>query len=393
MKRADRVKQIVIIGGGSAGIMLANRLRKQVKQVEAGIIVIEKSPEHFYQSGFLTLLFDVDKPDSLSRPVEDLLNGDITLISDEARKINLEGKVTTARSGEIPFDYLIIATGAKLFLDEPEGLKEGLAEGKSVFSFYTLDHALKLHDALRRFSGGTIVSCICEMPIKCPAAPVELLLLAEAEMRRRGIRDKCRFLLVTPTPSVPPNVEPYAGYVEQLLRDRNIEVVTEFTPSKIDGKKGLCEDFLGDKIEFDLLSVIPPHTGESLIQNSEGLGDPMGWVTCNKSTLRHRDFDNIYAIGDAASLPAGKTATAAEKQVVTLAQRITDLIHGKEPTATYDGTTVCPILTEPGRALFAAFDYSGSRGEAVESRMNWYRHVYLSRWRYWNVALKGKMKS
>ena len=390
MRRAGKVKQIVIIGGGSAGIMLANRLRKQVKQTEAGITVIEKSPEHFYQPGFLTLLFDIDKQDDLSRPVEDLLNGDITLITDEARKINLEGRVTTARSGEIPFDYLVIATGAKLFLDEPEGLKEGLAEAKKVFSFYTLDHALKLRDALRQFSGGTIVSCICEMPIKCLAAPVEFLLLAEAEMRRRGIRDKCRFLLVTPTPSIPPNVEPYAGHVEQLLRDRNIEVVTEFTPSKIDGKKGLCEDFLGDKIQFDLLSVIPPHAGESLIQNSEGLGDPMGWVTCNKSTLRHRDFDNIYAIGDAGNFPSGKTASAARRQAQVLVRRIKSHLDGAEPTDTYDGNTVCPILTDFGKAFFAEFDYNKSISEIKESSFNWRLHVSLLRRLYWNFILKGR---
>lgn len=390
MRRAERVKQIVIIGGGSAGIMFANRLRKQVKPAEATIILIEKQEDHYYQPGFLTLLFDVDKPEDLSRPVEDLLNADISLVADEAKKINLQGKVTTARSGDIPFDYLVIATGAKLFLDEPEGLKEGLAEGKSVFSFYTLEHALRLRDALKQFSGGTIVSCICEMPIKCLAAPVEFLLLAEAEMRRRGIRDKCRFLLVTPTPSIPPNVEPYAGHVEQLLRDRNIEVKTEFTPSKIDGKKGLCEDFLGDKIEFDLLSVIPPHTGASLIQNSEGLGDPMGWVTCNKNALRHRDFDNIYAIGDAGSFPSGKTASAARKQAQVLVQRIKSHLAGAEPTETYDGNTVCPILTGFGKAFFAEFDYNKSISEIKESSFNWRLHVSLLRRLYWNFILKGR---
>ena len=390
MRRADRVKQIVIVGAGSAGIMFANRLRKQVKQSEAAIIVIEKSTDHFYQPGFLTLLFDIDKPEDLSRPVRGLLNPGITLVPDEARKINLEGKVTTARSGEIPFDYLVVATGAELFLDEPEGLKEGLAEGKSVFSFYTLDHALKLREALKRFSGGTIVSCICEMPIKCLAAPVEFLLLAEAEMRRRGNRDKCRFLLVTPTPSIPPNVEPYAGYVEQLLRDRHIEVKTEFNPSKIDGRKGVCEDFLGDKIEFDLLSVIPPHVGAGLIQNSEGLGDPMGWVTCNKGTLRHRDFDNIHAVGDAGNFPSGKTASAARKQAQVLVRRIRSHLSGAEPADTYDGNTVCPILTDFGKAFFAEFDYNKSISAIKESSFSWRLHVSLLRRLYWDFILKGR---
>ena len=390
MKTAEKKKQIVIVGGGSAGIMVANRLRKQIKPQDAAITIIEKSAKHFYQPGFLTLLFDIDKEEDLSRDVKDLLISGITLVTDEARKINLQGKVATARSGDIPFDYVIIATGAKLVLEEPEGLKQGLIDGKTVFSFYTLDHALKLREALKRFTGGTIVSCICEMPVKCPAAPVGFILLAEAEMRRRGIRDKCRFLLTTPSSSVPPSIEPYAGYMERLLHDRGIEVRIEFNPSKINSKKGFCEDFLGERIDFDLLSIIPPHAGEEIVQNSEGLADPVGWVTCNKNTLRHRDFDNIYAIGDAGNFPSGKTASAARKQAIILAHRIKSYIAASEPSATYDGNTVCPILTDVGKAFFVEFDYSRSISTIKESRFNWFLHVSLLRRFYWNFILKGR---
>jgi sulfide:quinone oxidoreductase len=390
MRPAEKKKQIVIVGGGSAGIMVANRLRKQIKPQDAAITIIEKSAKHFYQPGFLTLLFDIDKAEDLSRDVKDLLISGITLVTDEARKINLQGKVATARSGDIPFDYVIIATGAKLVLEEPEGLKQGLTDGKTVFSFYTLDHALKLREALKRFTGGTIVSCICEMPVKCPAAPVGFILLAEAEMRRRGIRDKCRFLLTTPSSSVPPSIEPYAGYMERLLHDRGIEVRIEFNPSRINSKKGFCDDFLGERIDFDLLSIIPPHAGEEIVQNSEGLADPVGWVTCNKNTLRHRDFDNIYAIGDAGNFPSGKTASAARKQAIILAHRIKSHIAASEPSATYDGNTACPILTDVGKAFFVEFDYSRSISTIKESRFNWFLHVSLLRRFYWNFILKGR---
>jgi sulfide:quinone oxidoreductase len=393
MRPGEKTKQVVIVGGGSAGIMVANRLRKQIRPEDLAITLIEKSAKHFYQPGFLTLLFDIDKEEDLSRDVKDLLVRGITLVTDEARKINPRGTVATARSGEIPFDYVIVATGAKLFLEEPEGLKQGLKDGKTVFSFYTLDHTLKLREALKRFQGGTIVSCICEMPIKCLAAPVEFILLAEAEMRRRGIRDKCRFLLATPASSVPPSIEPYASHVERLLHDRGIEVKIEFNPSKIDGKKGFCEDFLGERIDFDLLCIIPPHAGEAIVQNSEGLADPVGWVTCNKNTLRHRDFENIYAIGDAGNFPSGKTASAARKQAAILARRIKSHIAGEEPTATYDGNTACPVLTGFGIAFLAEFDYGGSISTIKESRFNWFLHVSLSRRLYWNYILKGRFFS
>lgn len=393
MRSGDKKKRVVIVGGGSAGIMVANRLRKQINLQDALITVIEKSTKHFYQPGFLTLLFDLDKEEDLSRDVKDLLATGITLVTDEARKINLRGTVTTARSGEIPFDYAIIATGAKLFLEEPEGLKQGLKEGKNVFSFYTLDYALRLREALKQFRGGTIVSCICEMPIKCLAAPVGFILLAEAEMRRRGIRDKCRLLLTTPTLSVPPNIEPYAGYVERLLRDRGIEVKIEFSPTKIDYKKSLCEDFLGERIDFDLLCIIPPHGGEDIVQNSEGLADPVGWVTCDKSTLRHRDFDNIYAIGDAGNFPAGKTASAARKQAAALAHRIKSHITDGQPTASYDGNTVFPVLTGFGTSFVVESDYGRSISTIKDSRLNWFLQVSLMRRLYWNYVLKGRFFS
>ena len=392
MKSVEKRKHVVIVGGGTAGIMLANRLRKNLAAREADITVIERRKQHYYQSGWLTLLFDIDKPESLTRNVSELVAKGVDVLFDEAKTVDASRKLIKTRSGSVPYDYLVIATGAKLLLDEPAGMKEGLKDGKSVFTFYTQEHALKLREALKRFTGGTVVSCIADLPIKCLAAPVGFIMMAEAQARKRGIRDKCQFILTTPSTSVPPSVEPYAGYVERLLQQRGIEVRTEFTPSKINADKAICEDYLGNRVPFDLLAIVPPHTGDDLVQNSLALGDPVGWVMCNKNSLVHREFADMFVIGDAASLPSGKTATAAERQAVVLSQRISDSIRGKEPTATYDGTTICPILTEYGKALFAEFDYSGSRGRAVENRTAWYRHVYLSRWRYWNVALKGRAK-
>ena len=392
MRSGDKTKHVVIIGGGAAGLALANSLRRTLTAREAEITLVERRRQHDYQSGWLTLLFDIDKPEDLTRNVSGLLLKGVDILVDEAKTIDASRKLVKTRSGSVPYDYLVIATGAKLLLDEPSGMKEGLKEGKSVFTFYTKEHALKLRDALKRFTGGTIVSCIADLPIKCLAAPVGFIMMAEAQARKRGIRDKCQFVLTTPSASVPPSVEPYASYVERLLQQRGIEVRTEFTPSKINTDKAVCEDYLGNRVSFDLLAIVPPHTGEDIIQNSLALGDPVGWVMCNKNTLAHREFADIFVIGDAASLPSGKTATAAERQAAIVAQRIRDLIRGKEPTATYDGRTVCPILTEPGKALFARFDYSGSQGRAMESRMNWWSHIYLSRWRYWNILLKGRAK-
>jgi NADH dehydrogenase FAD-containing subunit len=150
MKSIEKTKHIVIAGGGTAGIMLANRLRKNLAAREADITVIERRRQHDYQTGWLTLLFDIDKPENLTRNVSELVTKGVDILIDEAKSIDASRKLIKTRSGSVPYDYLVIATGAKLLLDEPAGMKEGLKEGKSVFTFYTQEHALKLRDALRR---------------------------------------------------------------------------------------------------------------------------------------------------------------------------------------------------------------------------------------------------
>jgi sulfide:quinone oxidoreductase len=383
-------KQIVIVGGGAGGIMAANRLRKALRADEARITVVERSRTHLYQPGLLTLLFGLDEQDRLSRNMSDLLRGGIDLFFDEVVMIEPTNAVVVGHSGRYRYDYLILATGARLHLDDPEGMREGLEAGKNVFHFYSLDAALKLKGALDRFEGGEIVSSICEMPIKCLAAPVEFILLAESAMKRKGIRHKCHFVFTTPSGSVPPGVEPYASRVAGLLKERGIEVKTQFSPFRVDAGAGICEDFMGIRVAFDLLCIIPPHAGVDVVSGTEGLADPMGWIMCDKNTLRHRSFKNIYALGDAGNFPSGKTASAARQQAAVLAGRITAEVRGEEPTAAYDGNTVCPILTGFDKALFAEFTYSKSLSSARESRFKWFLHVFLLRWLYWRYILRGK---
>jgi len=384
------LKRIIVIGAGSGGVMAANRMRRQLSPEEAEITVLEKSERHIYQPGFVPLLFDLEKPENLVRPTKDVFLSGINLISDEATLISpKENKVTTARSGDLLYDYLVIATGAQLYLDEPAGMKEGLEKAENVFTFYTLEGALKLRDALKRLDGGTIVSSAAEMPIKCLASPVKFILLAESIMRMKGKRDKYRFILAVPTLSVPPNIEPYASALEAILKSRGIEVMLDFAPATVDSENGMLEDFKGGQVNFDLLSIIPPHEGQDLLQNSPEVGDPVGWVPCDKNSLRHSKVDNIYVIGDAGNFPSGKTASGAREQARVLARRMKDQITGREPEAVYDGHTVCPIYTRYGRAMFAEFNYDRSISPAKESYVKWMIHIHLLRRMYWNLILKG----
>ena len=384
------MKSIVVVGAGSGGVMAANRMRRALNRDEAEITVLERSERHIYQPGFVPLVFDLEKPEDVVRPTKDLLLEGVNLVVDEATSINpKENAVATTKHGDISYDYLIIATGAQLYLGEPEGMKEGLEKGENVFTFYTLEGANKLREALKNLEGGTIVSSIAEMPIKCLAAPLKFIMLAESILERQGKRNKYKFIVTTPTLSVPPNIEPYASTIGAILKSRDIEVMLDFTPATVDAEKGTIEDFKGNQVKFDLLAITPPHMGQEVIEGSEGVGDAVGWVPCDKNSLRHRSFDNIYVIGDAGDLPSAKTASGARRQAKVLSKRIRAHIRGEEPQATYDGYTVCPIITRYGRAMFAEFNYDRSISPAKESYTKWLMHMHLIRWLYWNAMLRG----
>ena len=384
------MQRILVIGAGSGGLMAANRMRRVLSRDEAEITVLERSDRHIYQPGFVPLLFDLEKPENLTRPTKDLLLKGVNLVVDEATLIDAkENRVTTASSGDLPYDYLVLATGAQLYLDEPEGMKDGLEKGENVFTFYTLEGAIKLRDALKKLQGGTIISSIAEMPIKCLAAPLKFIMLAESIQKMKGARDKYRFVLTVPTLSVPPNIEPYASTLEAMLKARGIEVMLDFTPATIDHDNGTMEDFKGNQLKFDLLAITPPHVGSELVEDSAGIADAVGWVPCDKNSLKHKSIDNIYVIGDAGNFPSAKTASGARKQAKVLAQRMRDHVRGQEPHDTYDGYTVCPIYTRYGRAMFAEFDYAGSVSPARDSYIKWLIHIHVIRRLYWSFMLKG----
>lgn len=385
------MKHIVILGAGSAGVMFANRMRKEFTEEAVGITVIEKSDKHIYQPAFTLLVFDLEQPENLVRPTRDLFYDGINLITDEATKIDPKNnKVTTAKYGDIFYDYLVIATGAKLNFDEPEGMKEGLNKAENVFTFYKMDAALKLRDALRKTEGGTIVSTISEMPIKCPAAPIKFILMAEDMMRRKGVRHKYNFVLTTPLPAAFSRV-PYMGKLNSIFESRGIEVKANFAPGEVDYEKGVLKSYQNQEVHFDLLSIIPPHQGEAVVENSEGIGDAAGWVTCDKNLMVQKNFNNIYGIGDATDFPTSKTASGARKQAKVLVERLKAVVKGQEPRETYDGEIICPILTRDKRVMFAQFNYTESISPAIESYANWVMKVHTLRPLYFNLMLRGLM--
>lgn len=383
------MKRIVVLGGGSAGVMFSNRMRREFGNDELEIIVIEKSENHFYQPAYTLVVFDLEDPKKLIRPTKSLFFDGVKVVIDEATQIKAsDNKVVTAKNGEYSYDYLVIATGGRLVYEEPSGIKEAIEAATNVFTFYNYDGAIKLRDAFAKFEGGTIVSSVCSMPIKCPAAPMKFILMAEDTARKKGIRDKCKFVFTTPMPAVFSR-EPYATKLSSLFAERGIETIANFTPSVVDHANGVLKDYGGKEVKFDLMSITPEHEGMAFIEESEGIGDAANWVKCDKNKMSTLSYPNVYSLGDATDFPTSKTASGIRKQAKVLVDIFKARFKGEEPKALYDGEIICPILTRYQRVMFAHFNYEEAISPAIESYANWVLKVHMLMPMYWNLMLNG----
>lgn len=385
--------RLLVLGGGCAGTMIANKMRRKFHKDELEIVVIERSEKHLYQPGYTLLCFDLVEPEDLIRPTRDQFLDGINLIFDEALKIDSQNnKVVTKEHGELSYDYLVIATGATYVYGEPEGAKEALDKGGDFGMFYTFDGALKMRDAIKNIDGGTIVSLITDLPIKCPAAPIKFIAMAEDTMRRMGKRDKFRFIITSPMPKCFSR-EPYASKLSKIFENRDIEVVANYVPAEIDHEKKIIKGYDGRELRYDLCCFTPSHEGEPVIQESEGIGDASGYVAADKYKMNSKHVANIFTLGDASDFPTSKTASGARKQAAILSNRLSSLIKG-EPLSDkdiYDGEIICPILTRDKRVMFAHFNYTESISAAQESYINWVLKVYMLRGLYWNLMMPGLM--
>jgi sulfide:quinone oxidoreductase len=385
--------RLVILGGGCAGTMVANKMRRKFHKDELEIVVIERSEKHLYQPGYTLLAFDLVEPEDLIRSTKDLFLDDVKLIFDEATKIDSEkNKVITKAHGEISYDYLVIATGARFAHEEPAGSKEAIAKGGDFFMFYTFDGALKMRDALKNIDGGTIVSTIVDLPIKCPAAPIKFIAMAEDTMRRLGKRDKFRFIITSPMPKCFSR-EPYASKLSRMFEERDIEVVANYVPAEVDHVKKVIKGYDGRELRYDLCAFTPSHEGEPVVQNSDNIGDATGYVSADKHKMNSKHVGNIFTLGDASDFPTSKTASGARKQAAILSNRLSALIKGVPISEKdiYDGEIICPILTRDKRVMFAHFNYTESISSAQESYINWILKVYMLRGLYWNLMMPGLM--
>ena len=347
--------RVVILGGGVGGTLVANLLARKLPRGQAQITLVDQTGQHFYQPGWLYLPFGEMQPQQLVRSERSLLSKRVELRVTGAERIDPVAQTVALDGGEaLPYDTLVIATGARL---APETLP-GFAE--SAHHFYSTEAALKLQEALRQFKGGKVVIGVADLPYKCPPAPLEFAFLLEAYLERHGTRQATEMTYLSPINRAF-TIETVSEFVTPMLEQRGIALQTFFNTESIDPAAKTITSLEGDTLPYDLLVLIPPHRGSKLVADS-GLGDEQGWLPTDRETLQCKAHPNIYGLGDATDLPVSKSGSAAHFEARVIAERIVDTVRvgmGQAPsgTHTYDGHVMCFLETGHGMATQLAFDY------------------------------------
>jgi sulfide:quinone oxidoreductase len=394
------MKNLVILGAGTAGTMMASHLTKKLNKSDWEITIVDQYKTHYYQPGFLFLPFDTYKPEDVKKSIDEFIPKGVKLIREKIDLIDKDSDTVVLESGEkLKYDILILATGTKTAPGEVEGML-GDYWYKTIFDFYTFEGALALRNKLRDWKGGKLVVHITEMPIKCPVAPLEFAFLADSFFLKKGMREKVDITYVTPL-SGAFTKEKCTTALTYLLNDKNIKIVPDFAVEHIDGAKGVIVDYGGDEVPFDLLVTIPTNMGDDLMARS-GFGDDLNYVPTNKNTLQTTIKENIFALGDCTNVPASKAGSVAHFQAEILTENILKYIDGKELEPDFDGHANCFIETGNGKALLIDFNYDyepvkgkfpfagiGPLNLLTESRLNHWGKLAF-RWIYWNMLLPAR---
>jgi sulfide:quinone oxidoreductase len=393
------IQRVVILGGGTAGTLTANRLQREIGG-QAAITVVDRDDDHWYQPGLLFVPFGRARPEKIVRSRARQLRpgigyhckSPVSYVDTGQRRVHL------ADGSVLPYEVLVVATGAALLPGETEGLAEAMARGKA-FTFYEPAGAAALQKALAGFDGGRIVINVVDMPVKCPVAPIEFAFLADWYFRKRGIRNRVELTLVTPLDGA--FTRPVASReLGGLLDRKGVRLVTEFNTGEVDGDGGRLVSFDGREVGFDLAVVVPVHGGQAYVGRSPGLGDALGFVPADERTLQSKASPDIFVIGDAADLRASKAGSVAHFEGDVLVRNIRSFLAGEPLAGSYDGHANCFIESGSGRALLIDFNYDieplagrfpGRAGLPLlkESRLNHLGKLAFQQF-YWHVLLPGR---
>jgi len=393
------MKNLIILGAGTGGTMVANRAARELPQGWA-VTVIDPAETHLYQPGLLFLPFGARDEAKDQRPRRATLSPRVSWLQDEVRLVDTAARrIDLANGSPLHYDLLVIATGSHIHPEETEGMA-GPGWGETIHDFYTLEGALRLRSALEKFRGGRVVIDVVEMPIKCPVAPMEFLFLADEYFLRRGLRKDVELVYATPLDGAftKPTCSRQLSY---LLERKEIRLETLFNAASVDGEARVLRSWDDREIPYDLLVSIPTHRGAAFL-GASGLGNELDFVPTERHTLRAKKHEDLFVLGDATDLPSSKAGSVAHFQSEVLVANLLRTIRGESLEEGFDGHANCFIESGFGKALLIDFNYDveplpghfpipgiGPLTLLGESRFNHWGKLAF-RPIYWNALLPGR---
>lgn len=390
--------QIVIVGGGTAGITVAAQLtRGWGKKVD--VAIIEPSSNHYYQPLWTLVGAGLAKKESTRKAEAAVIPKKTTWIKDAVSEFVPERNLLKTQSGqEITYDFLVVAAGLQVNFGKIPGLKESLGKD-GVCSNYSYETVDSTWEAIRNFKGGTALFTNPSGAVKCGGAPQKIMYLADDRFRQAGVREKTHIIYTSALPNIFA-VDKYRETLEKVIERKQIEC--RFREELIEIKPATKEAIVKNldsgqlsTIRYDLLHVTPPMGSPDFISRSS-LADSGGWVDVDSKTLQHTRFPNIFGIGDCSNLPTSKTGAAIRKQAPVVTTNLLAAIAKQPLSASYDGYTSCPLVTGIGKLVLAEFNYKKVPEETFpvdqskERWSMWFLKRYLLPILYWHGMLKGR---
>jgi sulfide:quinone oxidoreductase len=372
---------IAILGGGTGGTVLANRLADRLEPElaadEVRIRLLNDGPDHVYKPTFLYVPFGIKTPADAHRPLAELVDDRVTIQEARVTDIDIDARRLALADGDaLAYDHLVLAAGASVVPEEVPGLAE------DGHHFYGPEGALALRDELATFDEGHLVLSVVGVPHMCPAAPVEFVLMVDDWLRERGRREDVDLTYTYPIQRAH-GIPTIADWASDRFEERDIALETFTNVEELDPETGTAHTMEGNELDYDLFVAIPPHEGSDLVEAS-GLGES-GWVDVDRHTLEATAAPDVYAIGDVADVPTSKAGSVAHFQAGAVADRITSRVRGETPTATYDGKTVCFLEAGMDEATFVEFGYGDEPTVRQPSKaMHWAKLGYNES--YWLTA-------
>jgi len=394
--------QIVVVGGGAAGITVTAQLLNKNQNLD--IAIIEPSDKHYYQPAWTLVGGGIYKIEDTEKKEQDCIPNGATWIKAYVEKFDPDNNLVITKDGQqINYEYLIVCPGIQINWHVIKGLKEAIGKD-GVTSNYSKEYAPYTWETIKNFKGGNAIFTFPATPIKCAGAPQKIMYLADEAFRKYKVRNQSNIIYCTAGASIFA-VPEYEKSLLKIIKRKNIEVKYQHNLKEIkaETKEAIFDVTTDDgvkeiSIKYDLIHVVPPMSAPDFIKNSPLAvkDNPAGWVDVDKFSLQHNVYPNVFSLGDVSSLPNSKTAAAIRKEAPALVENLLSLMQSKQLNGKYNGYACCPLVTGYGKTIMAEFDYdkkltpSFPLDPTIERFSMWLVKLYLLPWLYWNRMLKGK---